>query len=326
MQSPLARAPPVWGRAAQRCRPAAAPLTGPGCRLWRARPRRLSNQVVICARRVMLRMTVTANAHYTLLLHVSTPCTVCFLHTHTAHTESWSFPSRSTTNLHSAATVPGVLDDSTAGISPTTSGFNMYKTASNMSNDDLAVGHDTHIAATLSGASGGSGPLARRRERFIVVQLDGSFATSATGRVLEDLMDAMLEIGNSGQRVGLGVLSMLGFDDTRDLLVEAEVPMAKVDFIVCNAGADVWFNFGSAGGEECTWEADTSYEQHIAFRWDRNAIARTLNKWASTPSPKLPIKVRMQDNHPLKRGAARVCPFVIDACYSHLKFSTMVNT
>lgn len=184
-----------------------------------------------------------------------------------------------------------MLDDGAAGVSPTSSGFNMYKTASNMSNDDLAVTHEPQVTTTLSGISGSGGPLARRRERFIVVQLDGSFATNATGRLLEDLMDAILEIGNSGQRVGLGVLSMLGFDDTRDLLVETEVPMSKVDFIVCNSGADIWFNHGSAPGGECVWEADVSYEQHIQFRWDRNAIARTLNKWASTPSPKLPIKV-----------------------------------
>lgn len=210
----------------------------------------------------------------------------------TTNTDSWSFPARSAINLTTAATVPALLDDSTAGISPTTSGFNMFKTTSNMSNDDLAVMHEPHVAPTLSGLSGSNGPLARRRERFIVVQLDGSFATNATGRVLEDLMDAILEVGNSGQRVGLGVLSMLGFDDTRDLLVETEVPMSKVDFIVCNSGADIWFNHGPGAGQgDCVWEADAGYEQHIEFRWDRNAIARTLNKWASTPSPKLPIRV-----------------------------------
>ncbi len=165
-------------------------------------------------------------------------------------TESWSFPTRPLSNLFTAATVPGVLDDATTGISPTTSGI--PKTLSNMSNDDSVVTHEP-LTPLHNVASGVGGPLARRRERFIGVQLDGSFATMATGRVLEDLLDALLEVETGRDKVGLGLLSMMGFDDTRELLAEAEVPMDKIDFIVCNAGADVWYVGGGRGCYVCGW-------------------------------------------------------------------------
>ena len=97
-------------------------------------------------------------------------------------------------------------------------------------------------------------PRAAGKTRLLVVPLDSDHGVPAAAAVLRRVQE-QLGRGGSGGSVALGVLSMLGFESTRDHLAAAGVDVGGVDCMACNSGADVWMQLQS--GE---WESDEQYE------------------------------------------------------------------
>lgn len=168
------------------------------------------------------------------------------------------------------------------------------RTVSGMSTDDIALlGASSfmldgalspaHKAAAAAGGDDDHIPMGYTRSYFIVVPIDSDVVASNAVRVLKPLQQA---VEAAQLDVGFGVLSMLGFDSTRNLLTDSSIDVSSVDFIVCNAGADVWLRHRNGD-----WDADEGYEDLIEFEWDRVAIWRALNKIISAPV----------DNHRLPR-------------------------
>ena len=120
---------------------------------------------------------------------------------------------------------------------------------SGVSNDDLAILEHMHHdipAADLPRAAG--------KASLLVVPLDSNFCVPDAAAVLR-AAQAQLERDGLGSSVALGVLSMLGFESTRDVLAAAGVDLDRVDCMVCNAGADAWIHLQSG-----QWESDEQYE------------------------------------------------------------------
>lgn len=116
------------------------------------------------------------------------------------------------------------------------------------------------------------------RKHFVVVPLDSDKVLDDVVSVLKDITTELKAAGLVDM-VGVGILSMLGFDSTHDHFLDRDFDPGALDFMVCNAGADVWFQ--NQGGR---WDADEGYESLIEFHWDRIALHRTLKKVISAPA------------------------------------------
>jgi sucrose-phosphate synthase len=153
----------------------------------------------------------------------------------------------------------------------------LSKKISGLTTDDL----DVISSLAKESANRGTGPqdsLAALRKRFIVIPLDSDKVVSDVMFQLKQLISGLKMNGLSGD-VGIGVLSMLGFDSTYDHIVSGGIDIDDLDFMVCNSGADVWLRHDTN-----RWEADEAYESLIEFHWDRVALHRMLKKIISSPA------------------------------------------
>ena len=164
--------------------------------------------------------------------------------------------------------------------------------------DDSAAG----LSSFEGGPNGGGAAFASTdrgaaRRGFVVVPLDGAHAVPAAAAAISALaaaigrssardVDAGTALASTPAPVGIGVASMLGFDDTVAALTGAGVDVgAWVDWAVCHSGADVWHavvSDGSASSSSSSstvrWAADEAWEAHIGLWWDRASAARVVSK------------------------------------------------
>lgn len=148
------------------------------------------------------------------------------------------------------------------------------KTISGVSNDDLAVLQTVETDALLRG---GEMPRGERRKAMVVVPVDSDFALPQATSAVRAVLD-QLEAGGVRQEVGVGLLSMLGFDSTCQAMEAAGIERKEFDFMVCNSGADVWHQW-----QDGHWDSDEMYEGQIGYEWDRVALHRMLTKIISAP-------------------------------------------
>lgn len=126
---------------------------------------------------------------------------------------------------------------------------------------------DNHTGSNLRGQD---------RKHFVVVPLDGVFRVKDMAPSIQAVKKAAAA---SNGAVGVGLVSMMGFEHTRNELSEAEVDLDGLDWIVCHSGADIWH-----GQQDGQWEADDHWEQLIDFRWDRVSLQRLLTKLMTAPT------------------------------------------
>jgi hypothetical protein len=117
------------------------------------------------------------------------------------------------------------------------------------------------------------------RKGFIAVPLDGEFRVEEIAHLLQDLFKVVTD--EKGP-LGVGLISAMGFDDTKTKLEAAGVPMERVDWVVCHSGADIWHAKGY--GKETTFSSDENYEEILDFRWDRVSLQRLLTKLVTAPT------------------------------------------
>ncbi|GAB4822201.1 hypothetical protein N2152v2_009247 [Parachlorella kessleri] len=147
------------------------------------------------------------------------------------------------------------------------------KTVSGLSADDMAV---LHSLSPEELARTSDQPNASQRRQWVVLTLDSDQCVPEVVAALKALRKSL---ESAGDGVGIGMLSMLGFDSTRSALQSAGESMNVLDFVVCNSGADMWLQVG--GG---TWNSDEQYEALIDWQWDRISLHRMLQKIVSQPS------------------------------------------
>jgi len=150
------------------------------------------------------------------------------------------------------------------------------KKVSGLTTDDLDVISSLAKERANIGGNVPQDSIAATRKRLIVVPLDSDKVISDVIFYLRQLISGLNAAGLSNE-VGIGVLSMLGFDSTYDHIVSGEIDVDDLDFMVCNSGADVWFRH-----DINRWEADETYESLIDFHWDRIALHRMLKKIISS--------------------------------------------
>jgi hypothetical protein len=154
----------------------------------------------------------------------------------------------------------------------------IFKTISGISTDDLSIPDSTPAE---DGTAEGH-PKGFSHKQFVVVSLDGEFCVSAAAATLKTIISARDSAG--AKHIGIGIVSIMGFDDNKRLLQGAGVPVGVLDFMVNNAGADIWHaKDGVEDSKEGQWEADEHYEQHIDFRWDRLTLGRFITKLVTNP-------------------------------------------
>ncbi|PSC69593.1 Sucrose-phosphate synthase [Micractinium conductrix] len=148
------------------------------------------------------------------------------------------------------------------------------KTASGVSSDDLAILASLDTEALLRG---GELPKGEQRHALVAVAVDSDFALPQAVAAVQGLLSALTDAGLRND-VGVGMLSMLGFDSTCDAMKAAGINRGEFDFMVCNSGADVWHQYADG-----RWDADEAYEGQIGFEWDRVVLHRMLTKIISAP-------------------------------------------
>lgn len=117
------------------------------------------------------------------------------------------------------------------------------------------------------------------KKHFVVIQLDYDATVPEVAAYINELHGRLHSAGLATV-VGIGVLSMLGFDSTYELLNNNKVNVdSELDFVICNAGADVW-----TSRDDGRWDADENYEKLIDFEWDRISLHRMLKKIISAPA------------------------------------------
>jgi sucrose-phosphate synthase len=150
------------------------------------------------------------------------------------------------------------------------------KKISGLTTDDLDVISSLAKERANRGENVPQDSIAATRKRLIVVPLDSDKVISDVIFQLRQLISGLNAAGLSSD-VGIGVLSMLGFDSTYDHIASGGIDVDDLDFMVCNSGADVWLRH-----DVHRWEADESYESLIDFHWDRVALHRMLKKIISS--------------------------------------------
>lgn len=182
-------------------------------------------------------------------------------------------------DMHRRFSTPG--DITTAAANPsleTISPQVPVRKVSGLTVDDLDILQGIDAASKHASSNGYAG----ERASFIVITIDSDKVLSEIAKIIKSVM-AKISAGKSenvttSSSVGIGVLSMLGFDSTYHSLLNNGVEIANIDFMVCNSGADVWLQ-----QEGSRWDADETYESLIGFHWDRIALHRTLKKIVSSP-------------------------------------------
>jgi len=167
---------------------------------------------------------------------------------------------------------PGGADDSAAGLS------------------SFEGGAAPGLAAAAAAASTSLDRGATRRG-FAVVLLDGHHAVPAAAAAITALaasitraaardIEAGLALASTPPAVGIGIASMLGFEDTAAALGAHGVDLGAcwVDWVVCHSGADVWHAVPGGPASSWRWAADEAWEAHIGLWWDRASAARVVSK------------------------------------------------
>lgn len=159
----------------------------------------------------------------------------------------------------------------TRGLSPRpNAGAPLRRNISGVSADDMALLKELG-AAPAAGAR--QEALGWGRARLVFVTLDAEGLAPAVADAIKAVDQARPE------HTGIGVLSMLGFERTREVLEAQDLDLKLIDFMICNAGADAWHRRGD--GE---WDADEAYQSTIEFEWDRTSLHRVLKKIISQPA------------------------------------------
>lgn len=152
------------------------------------------------------------------------------------------------------------------------------KQLSGLTLDDIGV-LQTVQSETAARRSTTAAEVGLHKKHFVAIPLDSDACVGQVARVLTALHSSLVSAGLDSS-VGIGVLSMLGFDSTFDHLQSLDVDMdAAIDFMVCNSGADMWLRC-----EDGRWDADEAYEDLIEFQWDRISLHRMLKKIISAPA------------------------------------------
>ena len=134
--------------------------------------------------------------------------------------------------------------------------------------DDMSILNSMKMEAALQRVTG---RLNGRKQKYIVLILDSNAFYRDVAAMIKKIEKEIMEDGMDSV-VGIGILSMLGFESTHDLLDSEGVDESLVKFIICNSGADIWFN------EEGQWVASEEYEKLITYNWDRVSLHRMLKK------------------------------------------------
>lgn len=183
-------------------------------------------------------------------------------------------------DMHRRFSTPA--DITTATANPTTmeavSPQVPVRKVSGLTFDDLDILQGIDAASKHVSSNGYAG----ERTGFIVITIDSDKVLSEIAKIMKLIMAKIsagkIESTNGANSIGIGVLSMLGFDSTYHSLMNNGVEIANIDFMVCNAGADVWLQH-----EGSRWDADETYESLVGFHWDRIALHRALKKIVSSP-------------------------------------------
>lgn len=77
-------------------------------------------------------------------------------------------------------------------------------------------------------------------------------------------------IGSIGKAVAVGVLSLENIDKTKSTLQSGGVKANELDFIICNAGSDVFLRSGDRMQRSSEWSRKAS------FRWDADIVKKAI--------------------------------------------------
>ena len=174
--------------------------------------------------------------------------------------------------MHRNMSTPG---DITPLLSGQTSPRTLKRNTSGITSDDFNVIHSMKMEAALQRVAGEQN---KRRQKFVVIPLDNDRFASDIASYIKEIQLKLKET-NIESIVGIGILTMLGFESLCDKLSDNGVNIDSIDFLVCNSGADVWIR-----QEDGQWIANEEYEDLIDFCWDRTSLHRMLKKIISSPS------------------------------------------
>lgn len=97
---------------------------------------------------------------------------------------------------------------------------------------------------------------------------------------------ALDEVKRADKPAAAGVLTLEGYHKTWDVLSRGEVELTELDFIVCNAGSDMYLRVGSEMQRSKEWSRKSR------FRWDadivKKAIFRAADRRHSVTAPQRP--------------------------------------
>ena len=69
--------------------------------------------------------------------------------------------------------------------------------------------------------------------------------------------------------VGVGLLTVLTFNEVVERLKDADVTPTDLDVIVCNCGAYIMYS-----DMDGNWKADEAWEAKALYRWDKKLVVR----------------------------------------------------
>lgn len=133
-------------------------------------------------------------------------------------------------------------------------------------------------------------PAVRRRKRLIMIAVD-CYDTAEFISVVKNVFEAT-QAKLAFRSAGYILSSSLKLHDLLSMLDSGGIFPYEFDALICSSGSELYYPGVSTGEDlgnvtELQFAVDADYEAHIAYRWHRDSLRRTIAKWSGATNQQL---------------------------------------
>ena len=129
-------------------------------------------------------------------------------------------------------------------------------------------------------------PNVRRRKRLVTIAVDCYGSTQSQGADLVSVIKNIFEathLSPAYRNAGYVLSSSLKLSELLTILESGNISAYEFDVLICSSGSELFYpgypgseDGGNSDPQLCV---DEDYDTHIAYRWDRVNVRKTMSRW-----------------------------------------------